>query len=152
MKPGFVAQFMIIKDFPKLHSPFIRKEINGEYVVTPEIDPDYKWVFEDAGVQAVEKLHGSNVSIIIQDGKLIKAYNRLNEKEIWRVDKTWEGLIALLGWLVLARGLIAMWWPDFLRKIAKKLLGGSEFTVAVFLLVVIGLFGVGVGYLGLFHF
>lgn len=93
---------MIIKDFPKLHSPFIRKEINGEYIVTPEIDPDYKWVFEDIGVQAVEKLHGSNVSIIIQNGKLIKAYNRLNEKEIWRVDKTtkWSG--ALLEGIVWA--------------------------------------------------
>lgn len=29
-----------IKDMPKLDSPFVRREINGVYLVTPEINPE----------------------------------------------------------------------------------------------------------------
>ena len=38
---------MKVRDMPKLESPFIRKMINNRYVVTPEINPGYEWVFED---------------------------------------------------------------------------------------------------------
>lgn len=59
-------------DFPKIKSPFIRKDINGHYVCTPEIEPGYEWVFTEPGVRAVDKLHGTNLCVIIQDG-IIKA-------------------------------------------------------------------------------
>lgn len=49
---------MEIKDMPKLESPFVRKEINGNYIVTPEIAEGYEWVFNDDTVMAVEKLNG----------------------------------------------------------------------------------------------
>jgi hypothetical protein len=65
-----------IMDMPKLESPFVRKEINGVYVVTPEIAEGYDWVFNDNSVMAIEKLHGTNVSIIIQDGIITALYNR----------------------------------------------------------------------------
>jgi hypothetical protein len=67
---------MKLEDMPKLESPFIRKEINGEYIVTPEINPGYEWVFTDESVMALEKLHGTNVSICIQDGTIVAVYNR----------------------------------------------------------------------------
>lgn len=67
---------MKIEDMPKLESPFIRKEINGNYVVTSEIAEGYEWVFEDESVMAIEKLHGTNVSIIIQDGNIVAVFNR----------------------------------------------------------------------------
>jgi len=73
---------MKIKDMPKLQSPFIRKEIGGQYIVTPEIDPEYKWVFEDDSVTCQEKLDGTNVSIIIENGKVTRVYNRTNEQDI----------------------------------------------------------------------
>ena len=66
----------MIIDMPKLESPFIRKEINGEYVVTSEIEEGYEWVFEDDSVMAIEKLHGTNVSILIQDGVITGIWNR----------------------------------------------------------------------------
>jgi hypothetical protein len=50
-----------IIDFPKLHSPFVRKMIDDRYLATPEIDPEYAWVFQDAGVRAVDKIDGTNV-------------------------------------------------------------------------------------------
>lgn len=65
-----------IKDMPKLESPFVRKEINGQYILTDEIAEGYEWVFEDETVMAIEKLHGTNVSILIQDGIVTGMWNR----------------------------------------------------------------------------
>jgi hypothetical protein len=75
---------MKIDDMPKLSSPFIR-EVNdkGQYVVTPNIAPGYEWVFEDPSVMAVEKLHGTNVSIIVESGKIKRVFNRTNEVDAW---------------------------------------------------------------------
>ncbi len=66
------------KNFPKLESPFIRKDINGQYICTPEINEDYKWIFQPGEVTAVEKLDGTNTSIIIENNKVVSIYNRLN--------------------------------------------------------------------------
>lgn len=65
-----------VHDMPKLQCPFVRKKIDGTYVVTPEIAEGMKWVFEDDAVVAVEKLHGTNVSILIQDGVITGVWNR----------------------------------------------------------------------------
>lgn len=65
-----------IKDFPKIEAPFIRKEIKGRYVVTPEINPGYEWVFNDDSVMALEKLNGTNVSIVIENGVINSVWNR----------------------------------------------------------------------------
>ena len=65
-----------IRDMPKIESPFIRKEINGDYIVIPEITEGYGWVFEDESVMAIEKLHGTNVSIQITDGIIVGIWNR----------------------------------------------------------------------------
>jgi hypothetical protein len=45
-------------------------------VVTPEIAKGYEWVFEDESVMAIEKLHGTNVSIVITDGMIKSVWNR----------------------------------------------------------------------------
>lgn len=66
-----------IRDMPKLHSPFVRvKNEKNDYVVTPVIEEGYEWVFTDDSVIAVEKLHGTNVSIYIQDGVITGVWNR----------------------------------------------------------------------------
>jgi hypothetical protein len=65
-------------DFPKLESPFVRKMINGAYVVTPEITKGCEWVFEDPAVLCTEKLDGTDVSIIIENGAVVQIWNRLN--------------------------------------------------------------------------
>ena len=70
---------MIIKDMPKLESPFVRKKIKDQYVVTPEITEGYEWVFENEDVIATEKLDGTNVSIIIENGKITRIFNRTSE-------------------------------------------------------------------------
>lgn len=64
---------MKIKDFPKLLSPFVRKMIDGNYIVTNEITEGMEWVFEDESVMAIEKLHGclhSSQTILTDKGYL----------------------------------------------------------------------------------
>ena len=64
---------------PKIESPFVRKDIGSQYVVTPEINPDCAWVFTDPDVRAVEKLDGTNVSILVCGGVPTRIQNRSNE-------------------------------------------------------------------------
>jgi len=66
---------------PKLESPFVRKMIDGEYVVTSKITEGYEWVFNggEDEVLATEKLDGTDVSIIIENGKITRVFNRTNE-------------------------------------------------------------------------
>jgi len=73
----------MILDMPKLQSPFIRKVIDGEYIVTPEIDPEYRWVFDEPAVKCIEKLDGTNVSILIEKGEVTQIYNRKNKISFW---------------------------------------------------------------------
>ena len=78
MTLGYIKWGMKMKryDMPKIKSPFVRKRIDGTYIVTNEIEPGYEWVFEDENVMAIEKLHGTNVSIVIADGNVTEVYNR----------------------------------------------------------------------------
>jgi len=89
-------QKVILPDYPKLHSPFIRKtfEVNKEdwekygrdlqlrspdvRLVINEINPGYEWVFEDKNTIAVEKLDGSNVKLMTEKGRLVALQNRKN--------------------------------------------------------------------------
>jgi len=84
-----------IRDMPKLECPFIRKEINGNYIVVNEINPGLEWVFEDENVMAIEKLHGTNVSILIVEGNVVEVYNRTERIPFINKGKKWiiEGLL-----------------------------------------------------------
>jgi hypothetical protein len=85
-----------LTDFPKLECPFKRKIFQVEkeswkkhgrslglrqpeaYLVVDEVNPGYEWVFEDPDTTAVEKLDGTNVKILTENGRLIVVQNRLN--------------------------------------------------------------------------
>jgi len=70
-----------INDFPKIESPFVRKlNEKNEYIVTPEITKGYEWVFEgdENDVLATEKLDGTDVSIVIENGMISSIWNRTN--------------------------------------------------------------------------
>lgn len=80
--------FVNITDFPKLHSPFERAEnTSGEYVVQDSVQDGYEWVFEDDAVRAVEKLDGTNVSIVIdENGAIESAFTRMGEDSVNPID------------------------------------------------------------------
>lgn len=100
-----------IKDFPKLECPFKRKLIGDDYIITPEIDEDYKWVFEDQGVRATDKIDGTNVCVLIEGGNIVQISNRKNLKNIFTVKNQtkWEGA-CLEG---LAKAIQKDWLKDF---------------------------------------
>lgn len=64
-------------DFPKLKSPFVRKMVNNNYVVTNEINEECKW-FQDDDVICTEKLHGTCCAAVIENGVVIALFNRTN--------------------------------------------------------------------------
>ena len=84
-----------LSNFPKIECPFVRKKYKANtddwrkhgkqlqlrlpevYLVTPEINPEYEWVFEDDTI-AVEKLNGTNVKLLTENGRLTSLYNRKN--------------------------------------------------------------------------
>ena len=83
-----------IKDFPKLQTPFVREMVGDDYLLTSKIDPDYEWVFQDAGVKAVDKIDGTNVCLRIKNGKIARIFNRKNEKFIFPpsvIQSRWDG-------------------------------------------------------------
>jgi hypothetical protein len=85
-----------IEDMRKIECPFKRVlQPNGDYIVTPEINPEYEWVFTDETVLAIEKLHGTNVSILIQDGIITSAWNRTERIPFFNKGKKFiiEGLL-----------------------------------------------------------
>ncbi len=85
-----------LTDFPKLHCPFIRQTFDidpGEwkkygkplglrepkaYLAVNQINPGYEWVFDDPDTIAVEKLHGTNVKIRVESGRITAIQNRKN--------------------------------------------------------------------------
>ncbi|MFH1187274.1 MAG: RNA ligase family protein [bacterium] len=100
-----------IKDFPKIECPFKRKMVGERYVITPEIDEDYGWVFEDRETRAADKIDGTNVCILIKDGNIVQVSNRKNLKNIFTVKNQtkWEGA-CLEG---LAKAIQKDWLKDF---------------------------------------
>ena len=77
---------------PKLQSPFVREEVNGKYVCVPKIQKGYEWVFTKESI-AVEKLDGTNISIVIENGKISAIYNRKNKLEWWEKPFITEGIL-----------------------------------------------------------
>ena len=86
---------MKLIDFPKMQCPFVRKVIEGNYIVTDEIEEGYEWVFEDESVMAIEKLHGTNVSIVIKEGVVAEIYNRTSRIQFINKGKKFisEGIL-----------------------------------------------------------
>jgi len=79
---------MILKDMPKLQSPFEREVINNKYVCVPKFKEKFGWILDPERVIATEKFDGTNVSVSIIDGHISNILNRENIINIWK-DKWW---------------------------------------------------------------
>lgn len=91
-----MEQTPILTDFPKIYCPFIRQTFPTDaddwkkhgaslclmkpeaYLVVEQINPGYEWVFEDLETIAVEKLNGTNIKVLVEDGRLVAVQNRKN--------------------------------------------------------------------------
>lgn len=61
-------------------------------------------------------------------------------------DGGWVMLIALFGWLGLLKGVVYLWSPDMIKKIAKKEFKSESSTIAIAILAI--LLGLGLAYVG----
>jgi len=81
-----------MRNFPKIHSPFVREKTKKGYFVTKKIDPDYSWVFKEKDVIATDKIDGTNVGVRIEKGNITRVFNRETEKFIFNINQgKWEG-------------------------------------------------------------
>ena len=104
---------MVDKDiinFPKIQCPFVRQDIDGKWKVTDKITPYFDWVFKDDGVIATDKLDGTNICCIFEQGILQCVDNRTNRliaqpclSANWRTDtyRVVEGVLQAMkrGWI-----------------------------------------------------
>jgi len=99
-----------IINFPKIQCPFVREDRNGKYVCIPQVTPYFEWVFKDPDVIAVDKLHGTNICCIFDQGILQAIDNRTNRLTAqpcvsanWKTDtyRAVEGVIQAMkrGWI-----------------------------------------------------
>lgn len=74
--------------FPKVQSPFKReKDTSNNYLVTDNIKEDFRWVFERADeVEAVEKIHGTNIAVKITNSEIESLATRLGNRDMQKVD------------------------------------------------------------------
>jgi hypothetical protein len=77
-----------VQDMPKIECPFVREETDEGYLAIDKVNVDddgnsYSWVFEDDRVMAIEKLHGSNVSVMVKGGRVQGVWNRENRIPAW---------------------------------------------------------------------
>jgi len=95
----------MLTDFPKLQCPFIRQTYkvtkdsfkkNGRkhhlrspdvYLAVDRVNPGYEWVFDDPDTFAVEKVDGSNVKVLTENGRITAVQNRLNVIAPLQIDK-----------------------------------------------------------------
>lgn len=74
--------------FPKVKAPYIRNEnTSGNYVVTKTVLDENEWVFSRAKeVDAVEKLHGTNVAVLLNDNEIRKVSTRKGDRTMNPVE------------------------------------------------------------------
>lgn len=110
---------MMIDDFTKLESPFVRKiyQVDKDdwkkhgskmglrephvYLVTPEIAEGYSWVVDHKDTTAVEKIHGSNLGIVTNNNRLVHIQNRKNVVDMYQINGgrsfMVEGILQAIG-------------------------------------------------------
>ena len=74
--------------FPKVKSPYTRSENKrDEYTVNNNVTQGYGWVFDRAEeVEAVEKLHGTNAAVLVENEEVVNAATRMGNREMNEVE------------------------------------------------------------------
>jgi hypothetical protein len=62
----------------------------------------------------------------------------------WSFD--WIGLVTLLGWLTLIKGVIRIFWPEETVRWMKQMKGSPVISVSLYVGLIIGLYLTGVGF------
>ena len=90
-----VDNTLTLSDMPKVYAPWERSDKpHGGYTADNEILEGMNWVFDNENTIAVEKLDGTNVSIIVQGGEITHVFNRTNRVQIspWSSNRILQGI------------------------------------------------------------
>jgi hypothetical protein len=79
---------MKIRDMPKLESPFEREDTTTGYVCVPRFKREFGWILDQDLVNPQEKFDGTNVSVVLQEGRITRIFNRTNIIDVWK-SKIW---------------------------------------------------------------
>ena len=129
-----------LSDFPKMQCPLIRQTFKVDkeqwrkhgsrlqlrspeaYLVVDRVNPGFEWVFEDEETVAVEKLDGTNVKLLTEDGRLIALQNRLNVIDPLQIIKGKTFIIEGI-FRAIAKGYVALDGEQAGEVIGPKLQG-----------------------------
>ena len=79
--------------FPKIKCPYQREtDKDGRYVMTPRHNNGYMWVNDPMQSIAVEKIHGTNCAVQIQNGRVKHVWTRIGNKDMNLVHEYNGGL------------------------------------------------------------
>ena len=99
--PFLRETFKVSKDDWKKHGSKLKLRLPEAYLVVNQINPGYEWVFDDPETIAIEKLDGTNVKILTENGRLACVQNRLNLVDPLQIitGKTFmiEGIFQAIG-------------------------------------------------------
>lgn len=71
----------MLKDFPKLETPFERVRNGRKFTLRDKLANNFDW-FLNEEIDCVEKLDGTNVCIKVENGEVVEAYNRNTKIEL----------------------------------------------------------------------
>lgn len=99
--------------------------------------------FRKAALKFRKKTTNLQISAIIS---LLFGYLILREYHL--IQKNWETVLSVIGYLALIKGLVSLWWPGFTKSQIKKFVK-MKYGVLItgILSVALGLF---IGYLGFY--
>jgi hypothetical protein len=63
---------------------------------------------------------------------------------VWSFD--WVGLVTLLGWLTLIKGIVRIWWPKETVRLMKGVKGTPTVTISLYVALIAGLYLAGSGF------
>jgi len=60
---------------------------------------------------------------------------------------SWEGLVTLIGWIALLKGLLILFVPGYMEKFAKKSVKGNWYTIPLVVGIIIGIYLISASYM-----
>lgn len=66
---------------------------------------------------------------------------------VWTPD--WRGLITLMGWVGILKGLLRLFFMDWLMRVSKSIVDGSWYMLVMVVFLVIGAYLTYVGFVGM---
>lgn len=115
-------------------SAFLAKLIGLYFIIVALI-----CIFRKRQIEAMSKEFISSKSALAVSAEISLIFGLVIaiDHSIW--EFSWRGLVTLLGYLMILRGILRFAFPNFVKKIASKLMNGG-FWATVIIILIIGIY------------